>query len=319
MKKNDESEISEKKAIEAQLKVIEKSILELNKKKVKIPDDLRRMKIELTLKLSKFDDAKDAVNLLASGIDSNRQKSKKITSQIEKSSNNTNSKNSKSKIDPDELISIILSSEDYQYFKEVSFKKQRNEAKAGEILSENAGKLTSMHLKEIFKLVDEPYTSKIDKRRWFGSLLNAPNTKYILNEEPEKINAWFNYLFNEKVLFENRIDNLCSSKSELCIAGIKQGFITLVLYLIDSSKFSIWFKNQHDSLKYVYPDEMKNFDDIIKKNIGRNYTKFNSYAKRFIRQYNIKDIELDWVLTKVDKILKADAEASEKRGEHNGN
>jgi hypothetical protein len=196
-------------------------------------------------------------------------------------------------IKPEILVSRLKASENYKSFQSILFLKKGNEEKAKEILEKNIGKLNHEHLKEVLKLVDEPYpytdNGKIVKRPWFVNLLNKPNTQSLFSENVEKINEWFSELRNEKLPINKRIDNLLDDRYK--IKGISIGFITLMLYLLDKENNLIWFRPQHNGLKIMYP-EIEEF-----KPSGPNYLLFNEAAKKFAKKFDFEHSELDWIFS----------------------
>lgn len=192
------------------------------------------------------------------------------------------------------LIDGLKSSAIYKSFEKVRDEKRDHEAKAKEIIEKNIGHLRQEHLREVLKLIDYPYLyeedGKIYKGPWFGSLLNTPNTKYIINEDNDKINKWFKILTDDHSSAEEKLDKL--RKEPYKIKGVSEGFITLMLYLLNKTDYSIWFGTLHNGLNklIIYPK--------LEKFNGRStqYRVFNNLSKEFVKKYNFEHTELDFVL-----------------------
>jgi hypothetical protein len=192
----------------------------------------------------------------------------------------------------DELVEKLKSHPDYQGFKKILDMKIKNEAKAKTIIEENLGKLNHAIFKEVFELVDNYppvfYDGKMCQDNWFGRLLK-PNALKIFKESEEKINEWFRLLLEDKISMEQRIDLL--RKDSYHISGLNTGFITLMLYLLDKSNYLIWFRAQHDGLRFLHPQ----LDEFNGK--GEQYSLFNDIAKVFAKQYDFDHTEIDWILS----------------------
>ena len=161
------------------------------------------------------------------------------------------------------------------------------------ILEKYHGNFNHKHFKEIIKLVDGPYPYERNGKivatgPWFGNLLNTPNTEYFFKTDIELINDWFNVLRNNNIPIEKRIEIL--QEDPYKIRGIKTGFITLMLYLLDKTNYSVWFKALHEGLQKIYP-EIGNFNSK-----GIQYILFNKKAKEFLQHFDFDHTELDWLL-----------------------
>jgi hypothetical protein len=192
----------------------------------------------------------------------------------------------------DELIAKLKTSECYKAFKKIFTLKLDNELKANRIFCSNLGKLKHEHIREIITLIDEPYPynymGKINKGPWFGRLLK-PNALNIFNTELDKINKWFNILTNNDYHVEKRIELLLNELNN--IKGLNVGFITLMLYILDKTKYLIWFQSQHEGLTIIYPD-LEKF-----KGYSNQYSTFNILAQEFAKEYGFEHTELDWIFS----------------------
>jgi hypothetical protein len=179
----------------------------------------------------------------------------------------------------------------YNAFKNVLYKKIENEENAKFILETNLGKMRHEHLKQIFSLVDECYSREachVMPGPWFGRIIK-PNALNIFKTDHDQINQWFNLLVMDQISLSDRIDRLRMGPYR--IKGLNIGFITLVLYLLDKSKHSIWLRDHHDGLKILYPE-------LIKFNgKGEQYDMFNRFAKMFAKQYDFDNTELDYIFS----------------------
>ena len=151
------------------------------------------------------------------------------------------------------LIENLKSSENYKSFKNITLNvKKEHEEEARLILEKFHGNFNHSHFKEIIKLVDGPYPyirngKRVGVSTWFGNLLNTPNTEYFFKTDIKLINDWFIVLRNNDIPIEKRIEIL--QKEPYKIRGIKTGFITLMLYLLDKPNNSVWFKALHEGLQ----------------------------------------------------------------------
>lgn len=191
-----------------------------------------------------------------------------------------------------DLIDWLKASKHYKSLKDILPMKINNEAKAKEIIEMNIGHLRQENIREVLKLLDYPYPyeadGKINKGPWFGRLLK-PNALNIFNEDNDKINNWFKILSANHLSAEKRLDLLL--REPYNIKGLNVGFITLMLYLLDNTNYSIWFESQHNGLKLIYPK--------LEKYTGRSnqYRIFNDLSKEFTNKYNFQHTELDWLLS----------------------
>jgi len=193
-------------------------------------------------------------------------------------------------------IELIKYSKEYKYVERILNKKQSNETEARMILHRNLGKLKKAHIEKIFDIIDEPYTYEDDKSAWFKRLIKS-NSGRFLSESEDKINKWFNYLTNNDISVFIRIDNLLYDES-LRIKNASVGLITLIFYLLDNSRHSIWWDVQHAGLKIFYPE----LDEFNKD--GRIYIKFNKLSKEFAKEYDFQNTALDWVFSNAEKVIK---------------
>jgi hypothetical protein len=311
-------DISEKKL---QLQTIEKSILEFQKKNIRVPDELRHLKINITLQIEKFEEAIYMVRYLQkelnhSIVDLGNLDIKGTSYKRIKSSKTRKISDDKSgyqklitplaenkKYTNEEIVTQILKDKIYISFRSVVHKKRENERLAQDILLNNLGKLNKEKLQRIFDLVDEPYLPEFDTRPWFGNLMNKPNTETLLNSTDIVINRWFDNLFNESLPIEERIYDLVAKNSIYNIKGSKVGLASLMLYLSDKTKYSIWFEALHNGLKIFYPS-LEKFPTSPTKKTGQLYTSFNKHSKELLIKYNFQNTECDCLLNYIYKMIK---------------
>jgi hypothetical protein len=192
----------------------------------------------------------------------------------------------------DGLVSKIKSSDNYKSFWEILPMKMKNEEEARKILINNLGEINLSHIKEIIKLVDEPYqyvkNGKLAKGPWFGRLLKS-NTVYLQYESVDKIRTWFKILTDNSLSVQVKLKVLLNEPQR--IKGLNVGFITLMLYLLDKKNYSIWFEGMHNGLILFYPNLDKysgSFDQ---------YSTFNELAQGFASEYDFDHTELDWIFS----------------------
>jgi len=198
----------------------------------------------------------------------------------------------------DNLIERLKAKAEFPKFQSVLHEKVENERKAKEILEQNLSRLNKEHIEKIFELVDEPYNLHPSwygggPPKWFGMLMN-PNGRFMLNESAEKINQWFNVVADNSLSAENRINRLLHKPYRIIYASM--GLITLMLYLLDKPKYSIWFEALHEGMRELYPDIGKY------RATAKDYILFNQVAKAFVKEYGFNDTELDYILTAVTRM-----------------
>lgn len=193
---------------------------------------------------------------------------------------------------PGEIISGMKETEEYQGFNTVLAQKKDHEEKAKDIILRNLGYLSYENIREIISLVDEPYPYKKDGKPvtcpWFGRLLRS-NTVSLFETDLSRINNWFNAVTNPNLSIEKKFSLLLNEPNN--IKGINVGFLTLMLYLIDKSNYSIWFEGLHDGFRKLYPGEPKYNGKVDQ------YVYFNKAAKEFTVKYGFEPTELDWIFS----------------------
>ena len=149
-------------------------------------------------------------------------------------------------------------------------------------------------LNKIFDTVDLDDNNK----RWFGMLLATPNRNLILATEPETINQWLGNLLFAGAGPEAALD---SCLKRMKIKGASKGLATLLLYLSDPHKFSIWVNATQEGLNVL-----SRIGEFKGNDWGKNYTQFNKAAIDFRTQYSFQPQEVDWVLTYIGTYLDAE-------------
>lgn len=187
----------------------------------------------------------------------------------------------------------LKESEFYIYFKMSALaNKVTNEELAKDILDNKI--ITRNEAKEIWRLVNEPYMAKYDKRKWFGQLY-ANGVRAFDNADDKKITNWFDFILSNETATESKIDSLTDSKNPKTIKYASVGLITLILYLNDKSAHSIWFEGQHETLRTLFP-AIGRFNGT-----GAQYLEFNKTLKEFAKDNGFSHAELDFVLSQIDK------------------
>jgi len=195
--------------------------------------------------------------------------------------------------DLQEKVCRLKKSEYYTYFKMSALtNKETNEELAKIILDKEI--ITRIEAKEIWRLVNEPYTAKYDKRKWFGQLY-ANGVRAFDNADDKKITNWFDFVLSNGTTTENKIDSLTDSNNPRSIKYANVGLITLILYLNDKSAHSIWFEGQHEALRTLFP-AIDRFNGV-----GAQYVEFNKTLKDFAKNNAFSHTELDFVLSQINK------------------
>lgn len=194
---------------------------------------------------------------------------------------------------PDELISAIKESEDYQSFIDILSRKKENEEKARNIILQNLGYINHENLHEVIDLIDEKYPCTVNGRNvsgtWFGRLLNS-NTGNLFETDLNKMNNWFNILTNPHLAIEKKFSLLLNEPNS--IRGINVGFLTLMLYILDKSSHLIWFEGLHNGIRKIYPERIEKFNGKCDQ-----YLIYNKAAMEFAEKYGFDHTELDWIFS----------------------
>jgi len=201
-------------------------------------------------------------------------------------------------VNANDLVSKIKSSDNYKSFWEILPMKMKNEEEARKILIKNLGEINLSHIKEIVKLVDEPYpyvkNGRLAKGPWFGRLLKS-NTVYLQYESVDKINSWFKVLTDNSLSVQVKLKVLLNEPQR--IKGLNVGFMTLMLYILDKKNYSIWFEGMHNGLTLFYP----NLDKY--SGSSAQYSTYNELAQGFASEYDFDHAELDWIFSTGIQVL----------------
>ncbi len=193
------------------------------------------------------------------------------------------------------LIEELVTSKAYQEFKSKQLKpKIEREKRAWKLLDEHRGRFTREILNQVFDTVDLFEGSK----RWFGALLATPNRNLIFACGSELINQWFDELLFSDTAPRVALNN-CLKK--LKIKGASKGLATLLLYLSDPEKFSIWVNATQEGLSVL-----NRIGNLRGNDWGDNYTEFNKAAIEFRTQYGFQPQEVDWILTFIGSYVESD-------------
>jgi hypothetical protein len=193
----------------------------------------------------------------------------------------------------DLIINQLTKSKEYKSFQGILDEKKEHEAEAKKTIKENLGCISQEHINKIIERINTSYScinknGKINSGPWFGRITTL-NARNIINADDIKINEWFNILYDNLSSPKNGLDLLRSEKYR--IEGISFGFITLMLYLLDKPTYSLWFEAPHEVLGSIYPE----LEKYTRK--SDQYSIFNGLSKKFAKDYEFEDTELDWVLT----------------------
>lgn len=168
--------------------------------------------------------------------------------------------------------------------------KEEREEKAWSLLKINRGSYTKDLLDRILYIVDY----EKGEGWWFGKMI-ASNKKKILETPIEKLTAWIDYIcFSGKPIKEI----LDKSLGERHINGTGKGLVTLLLYLTDPTKHTIWVKTTHEGLFIL-----RRIDKERKKEFGAQYVEFNNNAIEFTRNYDLGHREIDFILFVISRYV----------------
>ena len=161
--------------------------------------------------------------------------------------------------------------------------KMEREEKAWLLLKTNRGSYTKDLLDRMLYIVDY----EKGEGWWFGKMI-ASNKKKILETPIEKLSTWIDYVcFSGKPIKEI----LDTSLGEMHINGAGKGLVTLLLYLTDPTKHTIWIKTTHEGLFIL-----RRIDQERKKEFGAQYVEFNNNALEFASTHNFGHREIDFIL-----------------------
>jgi len=182
------------------------------------------------------------------------------------------------------LVEHIRQTLKYKYFLMSRLPdKIKREEKAWSLLKEHRGNYTIDLVDKILYIVD--YEKGVGW--WFGKMI-ASNKKKILETPTETLSSWIDYVcFSGKPVTEI----LDKSLGDMHINGAGRGLVTLLLYLAEPTRYSIWVKATHEGLlRLGRINERKDAD------FGTQYVKFNEKALEFARIYDFNHRELDFIL-----------------------
>jgi len=192
------------------------------------------------------------------------------------------------------LIAHIKNTAKYKHFEfsRLPAKVEREE-KAWLLLENNRGRYTTDLLDRILYIVDY----EKGEGWWFGKMISS-NKKKILETPIETLSAWIDYIcFSGKHI--NEI--LDKSIGEMHINGTGKGLVTLLLYLTDPTKHTIWVKTTHDGLF-----TLGRIDRERKNEFGAQYVEFNNNALEFASNYGLGHREIDFILFVISRYVTYD-------------
>src|SRR4030042_2509430 len=175
-----------------------------------------------------------------------------------------------------QLLDEIRHSDLYSDFLSVHLKhKIDREQKAWKLLLANRGQYTAELLNSVFDTVD----LEGSKTRWFGSLLATPNKNLIFASPIEQITEWIEILCFSKKPVDHILDECLGDRK---IKGASKGLATLLLYLSNPERYTIWVNATYEGLSNL--GRLKG-----KKNSkwGARYGEFNDNANEFAKKYKI--------------------------------
>lgn len=196
-----------------------------------------------------------------------------------------------------QLVDEIRHSDLYNDFLNVHLKnKIAREQKGWQLLQANRGRYTKELLNSVFDIVD----LEGSKTRWFGSLLATPNKNLIFASPIEQITEWIEILCFSKEPVEHILDKCLGN---LKIKGASKGLATLLLYLSDPERYTIWVNATYEGLS-----TLGRLNETKNSKWGARYVEFNDNANKFAKVYGIKARELDWFLSFIGRYVASDGQ-----------
>ena len=85
------------------------------------------------------------------------------------------------------------------------------------------------------------------------------------------------------------------------INGTGKGLVTLLLYLTNPTKHTIWVKTTHEGLF-----KLRRIDKERNNEFGAQYVKFNNNALEFASNYGLGHREIDFILFVISRYVTYD-------------
>jgi HKD family nuclease len=117
--------------------------------------------------------------------------------------------------------------------------------------------------------------------------IGRQNIERLCRHNISRINNSLKLLFSRGLAVDERVDRLLNGNERLSGGGI--GFISTMLFLMDSSNFNIFNEGVLRGLRIVFPDARK-------ATSGESYVFFNELAMRFKVMFALNDEEVDNIL-----------------------
>ncbi|WP_339909875.1 AAA family ATPase [Symmachiella dynata] len=196
-----------------------------------------------------------------------------------------------------EVIDWVRTGEEYQKFRaNLLPHKIEREGVAWSLIQAHRGEFTP----EIFGQVLDKVDTGPNGQAWFGPMLATPNRNLIFQSSAKAISAWIDTLLFQG-LNQADVISKCLVKEKLNGVGI--GLTTLLLYLSDPEKYSIWVKATAKGLITLGRLEpAKGYHPVSR------YQEFNQAAIAFRQQFEFQPAEIDWVLTWIGKRVERTAD-----------
>lgn len=193
---------------------------------------------------------------------------------------------------PKDLIVKLLKSPSGEKFRTIELHhKIEREQNAWKLIQENKGSYCKEMLNEFFDMVDKD----THNRRWFGSLLAAPNRNLILNNSPEQFSRWIEVLLFSD-LEPSRSLNICIN--DIGIKGARNGLATLMLYLSNPKKYNIWLPAIEQGVVILGLISKFNGSDY-----GSYYRSFNEAVIQIRDENKLLPQEVDWLLSYIPSYI----------------
>lgn len=163
------------------------------------------------------------------------------------------------------------------------------------IIEEKPGNLTKEDIKWIMDFIDMDFykghhilPTKDPKARRFGELFAEPNKKKILEENSlEDLNEFF-----IEIYWKENIDK--ADKFITKLKGVKEGFVSLLLYLKNREKYNILLPVTEKAVKRIFGEELTG-------SFKERYLKFNELVNKLKQTCDLKPQEVDIILTVIGK------------------
>lgn len=158
------------------------------------------------------------------------------------------------------------------------------------IIQDNLRNLTEFELEWIMNLIDFDYFKSVTipkgnpQSRRFGSLFAESNKRKILNNDMDDINECILEIYCRENI--DRADEFIRN-----INGIGEGFVSLLLYLKDRSKYNVMLDQTVKGIEKIFNTR------IPSGSFKRRYEVYNKLANELRRCLSLEPQEVDLILS----------------------